>query len=127
MKNRWVRLIVAALLTELLTIVTLVIAVAVFGPSDSQEAQAFAQRHGYWIGPLAGFVFTAVGGWFVARAFDDNFLVNGFLLGLLVALIDVSIIVASGSSFDPIFVVSNIGRLIAGTLGGLFASRPTLT
>jgi hypothetical protein len=121
--RRFARLLGIAVLIEAAAVLVLVAVVAVLGPADPEGAQAFAQRLGDWVGPIAGFVLCFGGGWFVSRTLTSGHVPRGLLLGALVAAIDVAILVASGSPFRWLFVVSNLGRLIAGALGGLVASR----
>lgn len=104
-------------------VLILVLIVAVFGPADPTEARAYAGRLGYWVGPLAGFVLCVGGGWWAARGLTEGHVLRGLILGTMVAAIDVAILVASGSAFQLVFVLSNSGRLIAGALGGLLARR----
>ena len=117
------RMVLLAIAIEAVAVLILVLVVAVFGPADPGAAQEYAQRLGYWIGPLAGFTLCVGGGWLAARALAADHIRRGMLLGAMVAAIDVAILVASGSAFQPIFVVSNLGRVIAGSLGGWIASR----
>ena len=117
------RILVVAILAETLAVLTLVLAVALFGPSEPSAAQAYAERIGLWVGPIAGFLFTMAGGWWVAKNLANSQVRSGFVLGVVVAIIDISILLLSGAEFLPIFAISNIGRVIAGSLGGWLASR----
>lgn len=112
-----------AIAVEFSAILVLVLLVALFGPSDQEGAQVFAELLGYWVGPIAGFVFTVTGGWLVARNLTAHQVMNGLVLGATVAAIDIAILVASGAEFQIIFVLSNIGRLVAGSLGGWLAIK----
>ena len=123
MRIRIGRILVFAILAEILAVLTLVLIVALFGPPDPAAAQAYAERTGFWVGPLAGFAFTLMGGWWIARSLTNSQVLNGFALGVVVALIDISILVMSGAEFLPVFVYSNVGRIIAGSLGGWLAGR----
>ncbi len=123
MRVRVGRIILIAILAEFLAVLTLIVIVALFGPSEPTAAQAYAERLGYWVGPIAGFSFTLLGGWWIAKGLADSQVLNGFALGVAVAIIDVSIIVLSGADFLPIFVASNAGRVVAGTAGGWIAYR----
>ena len=123
MRIRIGRILGFAILAEVLAVLTLVLIVALFGPSDPAEAQAYAERIGLWVGPIAGFLFTLAGGWWIARSLVNSQVLNGLVLGVVVAIIDISILLLSGAEFLPIFAISNIGRVIAGSLGGLLASR----
>ena len=121
------RLLGLAVLLEAAAVVVLVLIVAVFGPSDAEGSQAFAQRLGDWVGPIAGFVLCFGGGWLVSRRLTTGQVARGLLLGSLVAAIDVSILIASGSAFRLLFVLSNLGRLVAGALGGFMARSHQLS
>ena len=123
MQIRVGRILVAAIAVEVLAILVLVVLVALAGPADPEAAEAYAKRLGFWVGPIAGFVLCMIGGWWVARGLAKAQVPNGLVLGLVAAAIDVAILLASGSEFHPVFVISNIGRIVAGTLGGLLAAR----
>lgn len=103
---------------ELLAIVVLVLLIAILGPSDPAAAQAYAEELGYWVGPIAGAVLCLGGGWFVAKKAPSHHLWNGAALGVCVAAIDVGLLIVSGAEFAGIFVLSNIGKVIAASVGG---------
>lgn len=110
-----------AVAIESTAVLALVLIVALLGPTDPAEAQAYAERLGYWVGPIAGFTLCVGGGWLAARRLTEGHVSRGLLLGTMVATIDVAILVAGGAAFQLIFVISNSGKLIAGALGGLVA------
>lgn len=112
-----------AVAIESVAVLTLVLTVALLGPADPVEAQAWAERLGYWVGPIAGFTLCFGGGWLAAHGLEEGHVLRGLLLGAMVAMIDVAILVASGAAFQLIFAISNTGRLVAGALGGLLARR----
>lgn len=116
------RVVIAAIAAEVLAIVGLICIVAVWGPSEPDAARAFAQRVGFWFGPAAGFGLCLAAGWLVSRPLAQHQMLNGFALGATVAAIDAALILASAAPFHAIFVASNIGRMLAGTLGGWLAS-----
>lgn len=120
---RALRYFAVALIIELVAILLLVGVVAVTGPSDPETAAALADRVGYWLGPAAGFVLCVVGGWYVAKDLESDWIRSGLILGAAAAGVDVLILVASGAAFQWVLVVSNVGRLIAGSLGGWLARR----
>lgn len=123
MQLRIVRTLAVAVCIEVLAVLVLVVLVATLGPSDADAAQAYAVRLGTWVGPIAGFVLCLAGGWLVARDLSRGHVPSGFLLGAVVAAIDISILVAGGAPFQPVFVLSNLGRLVAGSMGGWLARR----
>lgn len=75
------------------------------------------------MGPVAGFVYCVVGGWLVAKVSSTRHVLHGTILGAAVAAIDSLLLIASGSSFEILFVISNAGRLMAGAVGGMLAGR----
>ena len=117
------RLLATAIAVEVIAIIGLVAVVALLGPSDPDAAQAYAAEVGSWFGPMAGFVLCLLGGWFVARRLTERHVLQGLALGSAVAVIDIALLLLGGAAFQLIFVVSNIGRMIAGALGGWIASR----
>lgn len=123
MNIRIERILPTAFIVEALTVATLILVVALFGPAEQDAAQAYAKQLGFYIGPIGGFIFCLLGAWWVARKLTHAHILNGFILGLAVAIIDISILLASGPEFHPLFIISNIGRVVAGTLGGWFATQ----
>ena len=123
MNIKFGRVLIAAVVAEVVAILALVLIVFVFGPSDPAASQAFAERLGLWVGPIGGFITCFLGGWWVAKNLQSDHLVNGLALGITVALIDILLLVLSGEGFMLLFAASNIGRVVAGALGGWFAQR----
>ena len=123
MKIRWLRLIPAAIVAELIPIIALIAIVALFGPGDPAEAEAYATRLGPWVGPLGGALATFLLAIWVARPLATGHVLHGALLGVLVALLDAGLLVAGSTPFQWLFVVSGLGRIVAGSLGGYLASR----
>lgn len=117
------RMALLAVAIEGIAVLVLVLIVALIGPAEPGAAQAYAERVGFWVGPIAGFFFCLGGGWLVARPLPRGQVPRGALLGTMVAAIDVAILVASGATFQPLFVFSNLGRLVAGSIGGYVAVR----
>lgn len=116
------RILGVAVAVEVLAILVLVVLVALFGPSDPEGSRAFAERLGFWVGPIAGFVLCVAGGWLIARNLATHHVLNGLALGAVVAAIDVALLVAGGAGFQLIFAASNVGRLVAGSIGGWLAA-----
>jgi hypothetical protein len=126
MTIRWGRIVIAAVAAEVLGVLSLVLLVALFGPSESAAAQAYAQRLGFWVGPISGFVFCLLGGLWVARGLTRGRVLNGVLVGVAGAGVDAGILAVMGDlvPFEPVFAVSLAGRVVAGTLGGWLAAHP---
>jgi hypothetical protein len=123
MKIRWIRLILGAIAAEILAILVLIAVVAIFGPRDQAQAQAYAEKMGQWVGPLAGVVLSFLGAIWVSRGLTSGHLLHGFLFGLIYALVDVALLVAMQAPFMWLFVASDGGKLLAGIVGGLVAAR----
>lgn len=102
-------------------ILALFIVVAIFGPRDAAAAQAYAEKMGRWVGPLAGMVLCFFGGWIVARKATGSELLHGLLFGTLTALIDVALLIAMHAHFEPLFVVSDLAKVVAASAGGVCA------
>lgn len=125
MNIKWLRVLIAALIIEILAVLVLVIVVAVAGPGEPDAAMAFAERVGVWLGPLAGFVLCFLGSWLLTRTLDSDRVPNGLALGIAVALIDIILLVVGGSGFRWVFAASNVGKVLAGYLGALMPARQT--
>jgi hypothetical protein len=123
MRIRWRRIIAAAVVAEVATIAILVLLVAVFGPSDAVAAEGYAVQLGQWVGPIGGATLCLLGGFWAARSSSTRRPLHGLLVGVAAAGIDVALLLASGASFQLLFVASNVGRVLAGALGGWAATR----
>jgi hypothetical protein len=119
----WGRLLAGTAVAEIVPLATLIVLVGVMGPANPAEAQEFATMLGRWVGPLGGAAMAIAMTLWVARPLSHGQVLHGALLGTLLAVIDVAILVASGQPFDPIFVRSNVGKVVAGLLGGVIAKR----
>lgn len=125
MRVRWGRLLLGTAIAELVPVATLILMVAAMGPRDPEEAEFFANELGQWIGPLVGAAMAFVMARWVTRPLQRGHALHGFLLGFLLAMLDVVILVATGAAFVWIFVASNLGKIVAGTIGGMVtAPRP---
>ena len=126
MQVRLVRILIGAAAAEAAAVLVLVVLVAIFGPEDPNSAQAYAERLGRFVGPFAA-LFGVIGGYLVARGAKQNGLLEGVLFGLLFAVIDVALLIAGNASFAWLFVISNVGRIVGGGLGGWIADRKLRT
>lgn len=123
MNIRTGRIVIAALVTEAVAILALVAIVALFGPHEKAAAQQFAERVGFWFGPASGVVLCIAAAFWVTRGLASGHVYQGVLLGVAAAVIDITLLVLGGAQFQPVFVFSNIGRVLAGAFGGWLASR----
>jgi len=118
----WLKLIIGPMVAEISAILTLVAVVAIFGPDNYEAAQAYAERLGYWVGPIAGVSFSFLGGFWIARPLARGQVGLGALFGLVAGAIDVTLLVAMQAPFEWVFVVSNGGKVLAAAAGGFLAS-----
>lgn len=116
-------MIAGAIAAEITAILILVLLVAIFGPRDQAQAEAYAEKLGQWVGPLAGVVLSFLGAIWMSRGLTDGHLLHGFLFGLIYALLDAVLIVAMRAPFMWIFVASDGGKFLAGIAGGFIAAK----
>jgi len=123
MNIKYLQLVVAAFTIEIISVLVLAILIALFSPSDPELIQAFSENMVYWLGPIAGFLFCFSGAFLLTRNLSHSRIPNGILLGLLVAIIDINILLGSDSGFQIIYLVTNTGKIVAGTLGAYVAEK----
>jgi hypothetical protein len=118
------RVALATIAGELAPILLLVVVVLIYETRgvDAQTRQAFAERVGMWLGPIAGAI-SAFGFGFLAARGTDRPLLHGTLVGIAVALLDAVLIFAPGAKFIPLFAASWAGKILAGVTAGLLAAR----
>ena len=104
-------------------ILILIVLVATFGPSEPASAQAFAERLGRWVGPVGGALCSFLAAFCVARPLTSGNKTNGVAVGFFLAVVDVVLLVASHAPFQWLFVGSNLGKILAGYIGGVASSR----
>jgi len=114
----------ATIAGELTPILLLVVVVLIYETRgvDPQTRQAFAERVGMWLGPIAGAISTFGFGFLAARG-TDRPLLHGTLIGVAVALLDAVLIFAPGAKFIPLFAASWAGKILAGMAAGVLAAR----
>jgi|GEM_PF-5323877 len=123
MALKWGRIIIATIVAEIVPLAALVAIVAITMPPDVENQTAYAAGIGNWVGPIGGSLMAFLGGLWVARKLERGHALNGFMVGFLLALIDAVSLVALDAPFAWLFVVSNGGKMIFGTVGGLTAKR----
>ena len=118
------RIALATIAGELTPILLLVVVVLIYETRgvDPQTRQAFAERVGRWLGPIAGAIATFGFGFLAARG-TGRPLLHGTLVGVAVGVLDAVLTLATGAKFIPLFAASWTGRVIAGVAAGLLAAR----
>jgi len=122
------RIFAAVILAELLPILLLIAIVFVYGffrQTDSLSPKEFAPLAGNWVGPIGGFVATLLFAWWAARRAQAQRIAHGAAVGVATALLDfgLGILLAGAGAIQPLFFLSNGGRILAGLLGGWLAAR----
>jgi hypothetical protein len=118
------RITLATIASELTPILLLVLVVLIYETRgvDPETRQAFAERAGMWLGPIAGAIST-LGFGFLASRGTERPLLHGTIIGIAVALLDAVLIFAPGGKFIPLFAFSWAGKILAGVMAGLLATR----
>ena len=125
---RLLRVTIAAVLSELIPLLILVIAITVWGflasPGDGQAVyEAFAQQAGKYTGPIIGPLATLGMSFWAARKQTNAWLLHGTLTGILVVILDLAIYASQATSFEAPFLIGLVAKLLAGVLGGYLAQR----
>ena len=125
---RWFRVMMAAFLAELLPILLLVAIVFVYGAIRQQESltpEEFAPRAGNWVGPIGGFLATLLFAWWAGRHAPSKKISHGAAVGVGTALLDfgLGMLLGGRDAIQPLFFISNAGRVLAGVLGGELAAH----
>src|SRR5262249_49536475 len=92
-------------------------------PNEATAAQAYAEKLGRWVGPIAGTLFSFAIAFWIARPLAAGHLAHGALLGFLTAALDVALLVAMRAPFEWVFLVSNTSKFIAAIAGAASAAR----
>jgi hypothetical protein len=117
---------IAALYAEILPIVALFVVVFVYGIFRSPESMSppeFAPLAGAWVGPIGGFLATMFFAWRLAKHQLNRNVQMGLCVGVATAALDivVAFLLVGSSAIQPLILLSNCGRIIAGGLGGWLA------
>ena len=129
MKNiSWGRVVIAGFLAEIIPIIFLIVTVIIYSTAiDSGQSeqfyQKFAEEAGFYIGPIVGSIATFFCAWWACRKLESSFLLNGTIVGVIVAILGTTILVASAAPFHIVFVISYTLKILAGLLGGMVVSN----
>jgi len=118
----WGRTLLAAAVVEIGVVVVMLLLILLFSPRELGEGTAYIRDTAQWVNPLGSFLFCFIGGWWVAQKSTGSPLVSGMAVGAVNVVLDLSLAAALGSAFPALVFVSQGGRLIAATLGGLVVS-----
>jgi hypothetical protein len=118
----WPRVIVAVVIGEVVPLLVLIGVVHFLRPDDPTEVDAFARHMGAYVGPIGGFVTVLVVSWWAGRGSSAP-VPQGTMIGVILAIIDGSIVIAIAEPFGWLWFVSNGGKIAAGAFGGWLARR----
>ena len=113
----WGRILIAIIVGEALPLLALIAIVHFTLPTDPAAVDAYARHMGTFVGPIGGFVTVAMMSWWAGWR-SASPVVQGALIGGILALIDLVIVVAMAEPFGWLWFVSNGGKIVAGMLGG---------
>jgi putative membrane protein (TIGR04086 family) len=122
---RWDLVLKTSILVYILTFIfgiglsLLLPAVLNWGRVDAQNAVQAVSL----ITPLLVIVVTGYGAWRVARKVEHAALLQGFLVGVVVAILSFLLDVAFSMRIDPVGLVLYALMVVAGLLGGILGSR----
>jgi hypothetical protein len=125
---RLLRIAIAAVLSELIPLIILVVILTVYGymvtPGPNQEfSESFVKQAGKYTGPIAGTLATLGMAFWAARNQTHTWLLHGALTGILVVLLDLAIYTSQPENFDLVFGLGLPAKFLAGVLGGFLAKR----
>jgi hypothetical protein len=87
------------------------------------DAQAFGERAGYYVAPLASGIATFLSVLWVARKLSSDFVAHGTLVGVAGVILTVGFLFAAKPEDRFMYTVSFAIRILAGYLGGVVAQR----
>ena len=111
---------------ELLTILSIVLAITVYklgGGHTSADADQFGAKAGLLIGPAGGAVFTFVMALAAMRGVTGRYVAHGLIVGAGAAAFHLLGVTHAPGGFQAIYLIADLAKLAAGALAGFLASR----
>src|SRR5689334_3644171 len=115
-KIRWGRVVLGSVAAEVLVILSLLAAGAVF--------KVPGEVAGYYVAPPASAVATFLMVLWVARRVESRFILHGVLVGLVGVVLTGGFIFTAKPGDRLMYVVSFVLRIVGGYVGGLVAQKP---
>ena len=125
---RWGRVVVAALLSEVMVIAVLFLVIGAFrfvvAPGlSAAEYDAFNDRASYWVAPFAAGVAAFLSALWAVRKLPSGFMANGIMVGAIAVLISLGFVFTAKPEDRFMYEVSYLLRLVGGYLAGFTAQR----
>lgn len=128
MKLRIRRILIAALISTVLTAVLITLSVpAIYLTYISSASTPYIftriQDLTLWTSPVLGLAICFLGGWWVARGMRDGSESNGLTFGVVSALLELVLLYSSGAPVGSLMAGSAVSRVTGGYAGGWWAGR----
>lgn len=121
---RWGRVILAAVLSEVCVIATILAAIAVYSFMVPGEPGAdIGARLGYYVAPPAGALATFLLVLWVLRRLESQFILHGVLVGIVSVLLTAGFLVSARPEDRPMYLAAFALRILAGFFAGWIAQR----
>jgi len=112
---RWIRALAAGVGAEVLTILTIVLAVKVF--------HANTETAGLVLGAGGGIVFTFLMALWAAGGVDNRYVLHGLITAIGAVVVHLIGLAGAPGGFRPIYAIADLCKLIAGAIAGVVVSR----
>ena len=124
-KLRVVRAVLFGIGAELLTILSIVLAVTVYrlGHHTNADIEHFSSQAGLVIGPAGGALYTFVMALACLRGVTDRFVVHGLIVGAGATAFHLLGVTHAPGGFQPIYLYADVAKLVAGCLAGVIVGR----
>jgi predicted membrane protein len=124
-KLKVVRAVLFGIGAELLTILSIVLAITVYrlGGHTAADIDHFSARAGLVIGPAGGAVYTFVMALASLRGISDRFVVHGLVVGAGAAAFHLLGVTHAPGGFQPIYLYADVAKLAAGAVAGYIIAR----
>lgn len=124
-KLRVVRAVLFGIGAELLTIISIVLAITVYrlGSHTPADIDHFSSQAGLLIGPVGGAIYTFVMALASLRGVSDRFVVHGLIVGAGATAFHLLGVTQAPGGFQPIYLYADVAKLVAGALAGVVAAR----
>jgi hypothetical protein len=123
----WIRVLVAAVLSEVGVVVVLLASIAIYKKLVAVEtpeagSASLGERIGYYVAPAAGFVTTGLATLWAVHGLDTGIILNAVAVGIVSVLITVPFLLSARREHRLMYCIAFALRLVAAYLAGVVAS-----